>query len=209
MNAEMPPSRQGLRLLEAMLFASAEPLTELDLAERLPEGADVSALLAQLQGECAPRGVQLARAGGGWSFVTAADLAPLLARERRIEKKLSRAAIETLAVIAYNQPVTRGEIEEIRGVQLGKGTLDALFEHGWIEPRGRRETPGRPATWVTTDGFLRHFGLGTTAELPNVDELRAAGLLDTRPAIRVLQPDGGDDAGVPTVAIEPLDPDGG
>ncbi|MFO1119058.1 MAG: SMC-Scp complex subunit ScpB [Rhodospirillales bacterium] len=209
MNAEMPPGRQALRLVEAMLFASAEPLSERDLAERLPVGSDVPALLAQLQGECAPRGVQLARAGAGWSFVTAADLSPLLARERRVEKKLSRAAIETLAVIAYHQPVTRGEIEEIRGVQLSKGTLDALFEHGWIEPRGRRETPGRPVTWVITDGFLRHFGLSTTAELPNIEELRAAGLLDARPAIRVLQPDGGDEPGVPSAVAEPLDPDGG
>lgn len=209
MSAEIAAGRQLLRLLEAMLFASAEPLAERDLAERLPDGTDVPALLAQLQAECAPRGVQLTRAGAGWSFVTAADLAPLLARERRIEKKLSRAAIETLAVIAYHQPVTRGEIEEIRGVQLGKGTLDALFEHGWIEPRGRRETPGRPVTWITTDGFLRQFGLKTTTELPNIEELRAAGLLDARPAIRVLQPDGGEDAGGPSMAVEPLDPDDG
>jgi segregation and condensation protein B len=199
--------RHSLRLLEAMLFASAGPLSERDLSERLPEGVDVAPLLARLVAEYAPRGVHLIRAGLGWSFVTAPDLAPLLARERRVEKKLSRAAIETLAVIAYHQPVTRGEIEEIRGVQIGKGTLDALFDQGWIEPRGRRETPGRPALWATTDGFLLHFGLAGLADLPNVEELRAAGLLDARPAIRVLQPDAdGDDAA--EVDVDPLDPDG-
>ena len=209
MSPQAADDPQLLRLLEAMLFAAAEPLSERDLADRMPAGADVPLLLAQLANEYAPRGVQLRCAGDSWSFATAADLAPLLARERRVEKKLSRAAMETLAVIAYHQPVTRGEIEEIRGVQLGKGTLDALFEHGWIEPRGRRETPGRPATWVTTDGFLRHFGLATTAELPNAEELRAAGLLDARPAIRVLQPDGGESGGGIPAAPEPLDPDDG
>ena len=172
-----------------MLFASAEPLTERDIAEHLPEDADIPTLLAQLTREYASRGVHLLRAGNGWAFATAADLAPLLKRQRRIEKRLSRAAIETLAVIAYHQPVTRGEIEEIRGVQLSKGTLDALFEQNWIEPRGRRETPGRPAIWGTTDGFLRHFGLAALADLPAVEELRAVGLLDARPAIRVLQPE--------------------
>lgn len=207
MTRELTEDPALVRLVEAMLFASAEPLAERDLADRLPPGADIPALLTRLEREYAPRGVQLMRAGSGWSFVTAADLAPMLGRERRIEKKLSRAAIETLAVIAYHQPVTRGEIEEIRGVQLSKGALDALFEYGWIEPRGRRETPGRPATWMTTDAFLRHFGLATTRELPNLDELRAAGLLDARPAIRVLQPDGGGAEEIPPAA-EPLDPDG-
>jgi segregation and condensation protein B len=193
-------------MLEAVLFASAEPLTESVLAEHLPEDANVPALLVQLANDYATRGVRLTRAGAGWAFVTAADLAPLMTRQRRIEKKLSRAAIETLAVIAYHQPVTRGEIEEVRGVQLGKGTLDALFEHEWIEPRGRRETPGRPATWGTTDQFLRHFGLTTLADLPNVEELRVAGLLDARPAIKALQPElaATDAEGTP----EPLDPDG-
>lgn len=188
-----------------MLFASAEPLTESVVAEHLPEDANVPALLQQLAGEYATRGVRLTHAGAGWAFVTAADLAPFMTRQRRIEKRLSRAAMETLAVIAYHQPVTRGEIEEIRGVQLGKGTLDALFEHEWIEPRGRRETPGRPATWGTTDRFLRHFGLTTLADLPNVEELRVAGLLDARPAIRALQPDLA--AADTNVVPEPLDPD--
>lgn len=208
MTMEMTAEPALVRLVEALLFASAEPLAERDLADRLPPGVDIPALLTRLEQEYAPRGVHLMRAGAGWSFVTAADLAPMLARERRVEKKLSRAAIETLAVVAYHQPVTRGEIEEIRGVQLSKGTLDALFECGWIEPRGRRETPGRPATWVTTEAFLRHFGLKTTSELPNLDELRAAGLLDARPAIRVLQPDGGGAEEAPA-AEEPLDPNGG
>ena len=129
------------------------------------------------------------QAGRTWAFATAPDLAPLLARERTVEKKLSRAAIETMAIIAYHQPVTRGEIEEIRGVQVSKGTLDVLFEQGWITPKGRRETPGRPATWGTTDAFLRHFGLRVLADLPGVDEMRAAGLLDPRPAIQILRPD--------------------
>jgi segregation and condensation protein B len=206
LNPEQSRERRLLRVLEAVLFASAEPLTESALAEHLPEDADVSTLLVQLAREYASRGVRLTSAGGGWAFITAADLAPLMTRQRRIEKKLSRAAIETLAVIAYHQPVTRGEIEEVRGVQLGKGTLDALFEQDWIEPRGRRETPGRPATWGTTERFLRHFGLTTLADLPNLEELRVAGLLDARPAIGALQPDltAADADGVP----EPLDPDG-
>jgi segregation and condensation protein B len=196
-----------LRLIEAILFASAEPLGERDLAERLPEGADVPRLLSLLADDYAMRGVHLIRAGGTWAFVTAPDLAPLLERERHVEKKLSRAAIETLAIIAYHQPVTRGEIEEIRGVQLSKGTLDALFEQGWITPKGRRETPGRPVTWATTDGFLRHFGLGSPADLPGVEELRATGLLDARPAIQVLRPDDSDDAPDEGTMPEPLDPD--
>ena len=209
MTSEKPREERLLRLLEAVLFASAEPLSERDLAELLPEDADVPALLAKLGDEYASRGVQLTRAGDSWTFATAADLAPLLTRQRRIEKKLSRAAIETLAVIAYHQPVTRGDIEEIRGVQLGKGTLDTLFEHGWIEPCGRRDTPGRPAVWATTDGFLRHFGLATLSDLPSVDELRAAGLLDARPAIQVLQPEAISADARSEVVIEPLDPDGG
>ena len=199
--------RHLLRLLEAVLFASAEPLSEQELTEYLTDEANVPALLAALVGEYAARGVNLVQAGKGWCFTTAPDLAPFLIRQRRIEKRLSRAGIETLAVIAYHQPVTRGEIEEIRGVQLSKGTLDALFEQGWIEPRGRRETPGRPVAWATTDAFLRHFRLGALTDLPAREELRAAGLLDTRPAIRVLQPDSGpaedDGESVP----EPLDPD--
>jgi segregation and condensation protein B len=198
---------EALRLLEALLFASAEPMTERQIAERLPHGSKVGKLLSMLAAEYASRGVNLVRAGDTWAFQTAADLAPLLARERHVEKKLSRAAIETLAIIAYNQPVTRGDIEELRGVQLGKGTLDALFEQGWIEPKGRRETPGRPTTWATTDAFLRHFGLAALADLPGIDEMKAAGLLDLRPAIQVLHPGQDEAAESPALAAEPLDPD--
>jgi segregation and condensation protein B len=200
--------RQLLRLLEAMLFAAAEPLAERELAERLPQGANVRKLLSRLAADYADRGVRLVQAGATWAFATAPDLAPRLARERQVEKKLSRAAIETLAIIAYHQPVTRGDIEDIRGVQLSKGTLDVLFEQGWIAPKGRRETPGRPATWATTDAFLRHFGLATLSELPGVEELRAAGLLNTRPAIRVLRPDAAKAEAGESALPEPLDPDG-
>jgi len=199
--------RHLLRLLEAVLFASAEPLSEQDLTEYLTEEADVPALLSALVDEYAGRGVNLVQAGNGWCFTTAPDLAPFLTRQRRIEKRLSRAGIETLAVVAYHQPVTRGEIEEIRGVQLSKGTLDALFEQGWIEPRGRRESPGRPVTWATTDAFLRHFRLSALTDLPAREELLATGLLDSRPAIRVLQPDSDPPEGDGDSAPEPLDPD--
>jgi segregation and condensation protein B len=200
--------RQLLRLLEAMLFAAVEPLAERELAERLPQGANVRKLLSRLAADYADRGVRLVQAGATWAFATAPDLAPLLAHERQVEKKLSRAAIETLAIIAYHQPVTRGDIEEIRGVQLSKGTLDVLFEQGWIAPKGRRETPGRPVTWATTDAFLHHFGLAALSELPGVEELRAAGLLDKRPAIQVLRPDAGEAEAGDSAMPEPLDPDG-
>jgi segregation and condensation protein B len=199
--------RQWLRLVEAILFATATPLTERELAERLPAGADVRKLLALLEADYAARGVRLVRAGATWAFATAPDLAPLLATERRIETKLSRAAMETLAIVAYHQPVTRGDIEEIRGVQVSKGTLDVLFEQGWIAPKGRRETPGRPVTWATTDGFLRHFGLATLNDLPGVEDLQAAGLLDARPAIEVLRPEGAQSDGAGSAIPEPLDPD--
>ncbi len=173
-----------LRLLEAVLFAAAEPLGERELAARLPAGIDVRPLLSRLQAEYQERGVHLMRIGTGWAFRTAPDLGPLLAHERRVERKLSRAALETLAIVAYHQPVTRAEIEEIRGVQLSKGTLDVLLEEGWIRPRGRRQVPGRPMTWGTTDGFLDHFGLALLDDLPALEELRAAGLLDSRPAVQ-------------------------
>lgn len=173
---------QHLRLLEAMLFACAEPLDERTLGERLPEDADVSALLSELQTQYSGRGVQLVRRDGRWAFRTAPDLAGMLVIEQTQTKRLSRAAIEVLAIIAYNQPITRAEIEEVRGVALSKGTLDLLFEAGWIRPRGRRRTPGRPLQWGTTDGFLDHFGLESLDDLPNLRELKAAGLLDTRPA---------------------------
>jgi segregation and condensation protein B len=177
--------RQHLRLLEAVLFASAEPLSERELAQRLPEDAAIPELLAALKADYADRGVNLVRAGKTWAFRTSQDLAAVLSRDKLTERRLSRAALETLAIIAYHQPVTRAEIEEIRGVQLSKGTLDVLFDQGWIRPKGRRQTPGRPVTWGTTDTFLDHFGLESLAELPGVDELKMAGLLDARPAIQI------------------------
>ncbi len=173
----------NIRLVEALIFASAEPLTERMLANRLPEGADVKGLLKALQLIYEDRGVNLVRAGSSWAFRTAPDLAELLNKEVEVARKMSRAAIETLAIIAYHQPVTRAEIEEIRGVSISKGTLDVLLEEEWIKPRGRRQTPGRPLQWGTTDFFLDHFGLETVRDLPGLDELKAAGLLDASPAI--------------------------
>ena len=177
---------QQLRLLEAALFASAEPLSIRELARLLPEGADVGGLLSELQLLYANRGVVLERSDDRWAFRTAWDLAPLLQRERVNRRKLSRAAADVLAIIAYHQPVTRAEIEEVRGVALSRGTLDALLEAGWIQPKGRRETPGRPLTWGTTQEFLDHFALESLKDLPGIEELKAAGLLDSRPAITAL-----------------------
>lgn len=171
----------ALRLIEALLFASAEPVGDEALQARLPAGLDAARLVAELQRQYRFRGINLARVAGGWTFRTAPDLAGQLALESTPTRRLSRAQIETLAIIAYHQPVTRVEIEEIRGVALSRGTLDLLIEAGWIQPKGRRETPGRPVTWVTTDGFLKHFGLDRLSDLPNLAELKAAGLLDARP----------------------------
>ena len=171
---------EELRLLEAMLFASAEPLAEKELAERLPQGVDVHAALVRLQLDYAPRGVNLVSIGGKWTFRTATDLAWLLSKETVEARKLSRAAIETLAIVAYHQPVTRTEIEEIRGVSTSKGSLDVLLQTGWIRPRGRRKAPGRPVTYGTTDAFLSHFGLDGVGDLPGLDELKGSGLLDGR-----------------------------
>jgi len=169
---------EELRLLEALLFASAEPLDEKTLAARMPDGVDLRAALDRLQREYASRGVNLVRIAGKWTFRTAVDLAWLLARDSVEPRKLSRAATETLAIIAYHQPVTRAEIEEIRGVSASKGTLDVLLETGWIRPRGRRKAPGRPITFGTTDAFLSHFGLDSIGDLPGLDELKGTGLLD-------------------------------
>ncbi len=179
----MSERAQQLRLAEALLFAADEPLSEDALAQRLGGDADIAAVLRELAENYQPRGVNLVRLAGGWTFRTAPDLAPQLRIERPVARRLSRAAIETLAVIAYHQPVTRAEIEELRGVALGKGTLDALMEAGWVRPKGRRMAPGRPLIWVTTKGFLTHFGLATLNDLPAVDELRAAGLLDLTPPV--------------------------
>jgi len=173
---------QQLRLVEALLFAAAAPLDEPVLARHLDDAADVRALLHELAANYAGRGVNLVRLAGGWALRTAPDLAAKLRIERPVARKLSRAAVETLAVIAYHQPVTRAVIEEIRGVAIGKGTMDTLMEAGWVRPRGRRASPGRPLLWVTTPDFLVHFGLDGLSELPGVDELRAAGLLDLAPA---------------------------
>lgn len=171
---------EELRLIEALLFAAGEPLDEKTLRDRLPEGVDVAAAMRRLQADYAPRGVNLVRIGGKWTFRTANDLAWLLSREAVEPKKLSRAAIETLAIIAYHQPVTRAEIEEIRGVSTSKGTVDVLLETGWIRPRGRRKAPGRPLTYGTTEAFLAHFGLEGVGDLPGLDELKGTGLFDGR-----------------------------
>jgi segregation and condensation protein B len=171
---------EELRLLEAMLFASAEPLDEKSLAARLPQGIDVHAALVRLQEEYAPRGVNLVRIGGKWTFRTANDLSWLLSKETVETRKLSRAAIETLAIIAYHQPVTRAEIEELRGVSTSKGSVDVLLETGWIRPRGRRKSPGRPLSYGTSEAFLSHFGLDAVGDLPGLEELKGAGMLDGR-----------------------------
>jgi segregation and condensation protein B len=167
-----------LRLLEALLFAAAEPVEEKVLAKRLPPDTDMRAMLKRLALEYAPRGINLVRVGHAWAFRTANDLAWLLTHEAVEPKKLSRAAIETLAIIAYHQPVTRAEIEDIRGVAAAKGTLDVLLETGWIRPRGRRKSPGRPLTFGTTEAFLSHFGLEQLSDLPGLEELKGAGLFD-------------------------------
>ena len=174
------PRPEDLRLLEALLFAAAGPLDEKTLAARLPAEVDVRASLRALQIEYASRGVNLVRIAGKWTFRTANDLSWLLTKEAVVPKKLSRAAIETLSVIAYHQPVTRVEVEEIRGVVMSKGTFDVLMETGWIRPRGRRKTPGRPITYGTTEAFLSHFGLEALSDLPGLEELKGSGLLDGR-----------------------------
>lgn len=174
-----------LRLLEALLFAATAPLSEEDLRERMPDDADMPALLGELKEFYANRGVHLIEAGSRWCFQTAPDLSGYLRVYVTRSRKLSRAAVETMAILAYHQPITRAEIEEIRGVALSKGTLDQLFEAGWIHPKGRRETPGRPVTWATTEKFLTDFGLESLEALPGLEELKAAGLLDKRPAIQI------------------------
>ena len=177
----MSQDPQNLRILEALLFAAVEPLDEASMAELLPPECDLKALLVELEAAYAGRGVNLVRVANRWCMRTAENLSYLLRRDVEVGRKLSRAAIETLSIIAYQQPVTRAEIEETRGVATSRGTLDILLQADWIKPRGRRRTPGRPATWVTTAGFLEHFGLESLEDLPGVSDLRAAGLLDDAP----------------------------
>jgi segregation and condensation protein B len=169
---------QHLRIVEAVLFATAEPVDTDYIRSFLPEGAEVDRLLSDLQANFANRGVHLVEVAGKWHFRTADDLGYILRRESVEQRKLSKAAMETLAIIAYHQPVTRAEIEDIRGVAISKGTLDILLEVGWVKMRGRRKTPGRPVTYGTTEGFLGHFGLNEVGDLPGLQELRGAGLLE-------------------------------
>ena len=174
------------RMVEALLFAATEPISTDFLLERLPEGTDVGVILQDIQHFYAGRGVNLMRVAGKWSLRTAEDLSSLLRIERKIKRKPSRAATECLAIIAYHQPVTRSEVEEIRGVSVSRGSFDVLLEAGWIKPVGRRRTPGRPATWGTTAKFLEEFGLESVGDLPGIEELKASGLLDARPAGMVI-----------------------
>ena len=173
----------NVRILEALLFATNAPISTKELHERMPKGSDVGHALMQLQEQYKDRGVNLVNMDGQWAFRTSATVGNALVIEKNVEKKLSRAAMETLAVIAYHQPVSRPEIENIRGVATHKGTLDILMELGWIKPGKRREVIGRPLTWVTTTAFLDHFSLESITDLPGMDDLKASGLLDRRPAI--------------------------
>ena len=198
---------EDLRVVEALMFAAAEPLEESAIAARLPHGCDVQAALAELQRQYAGRGVHVAKLAGRWMFRTAPDMAWLIAREEAETKKLSRAAIETLAIVAYHQPVTRAEIEDIRGVAVAKGALDVLMEAGWVRLRGRRKAPGRPITYGTTVKFLIHFGLEQIGDLPGLDELQSAGLFEGKlpPGYGVPRPDDGEAL---RPDEEPLDPIG-
>jgi len=197
--------REAARLIEAVLFASAEPVEAAALAELVGGGVDVGEILDGLVADYRGRGVELVEVAGKWLFRTAADLAPRLARRVEEPRRLGRAALEVLAIVAYHQPVTRAEIEQIRGVTMSKGTLDQLLEAGWVKMRGRRRTPGRPITWGTTDAFLVHFGLETVRDLPGLEELKAAGLLEGQiPAgFRVPLPVEGDAL---TADEDPLEP---
>ncbi len=169
---------EAMRIAEAMLFAASEPLEEAEIARRMPEGLEVATVLSRLKQDYAARGVNLMRVGKKWFFRTAADLGWLLSKDIVEPRKLSRAALETLAIIAYHQPVTRAEIEDIRGVAISKGTMDVLIETGWVRLRGRRRAPGRPLTYGTSEAFLMHFGLEAIGDLPGLEELKGAGLFD-------------------------------
>lgn len=192
---EAPPMAEQERMVEAILFAVAEPMTSKQLADRMPHGCEVPEALVHLRKRFEGRGVQLVKVGDAWAFRTAPDLGFLMQKETVEQRKLSRAAIETLAIIAYHQPTTRAEIEEIRGVSVSRGTLDLLLEQGWIKLGRRRMTPGRPVTFIVTQEFLDQFGLESARDLPGVKELRAAGILDNRPppGVRVEEEDGDED----------------
>lgn len=205
-----PESRRlHLRMVEAILFAAREPLSEPEIAARLPAGIDIRAVLGELQAAYAGRGVNLRRSDDRWAFRTAEDLGFLLHQEVREERKLSRAALETLAIIAYHQPVTRAEIEEVRGVATAKGTLDVLLEAGWVRLRGRRRSPGRPVTFGTTPAFLDHFGLESIGDLPGLAELKGAGLLDGAlpPGLDLAPPGDVPDAAEDEEPLDPADAD--
>jgi segregation and condensation protein B len=179
---------EAMRVAEAMLFAASEPLEEAEIARRMPDGLAVGDVLVRLKQDYAARGVNLVRVGKKWLFRTAADLGWLLSKEVVEPRKLSRAALETLAIVAYHQPVTRAEIEDIRGVAISKGTMDVLIETGWVRLRGRRRTPGRPLTYGTTEAFLLHFGIEAIGDLPGLEELKGAGFLEGPQAFAVPQP---------------------
>jgi segregation and condensation protein B len=174
----MSDASEAARMVEAALFAAEEPMSADDIGDHVGPDVDVAATLDELRGHYSGRGIELVERGGRWHFQTAPDLAHILRRERDETRRLSRAAVETLAIIAYHEPVSRAEIEAIRGVQISKGTLDVLMEAGWVRPAGRREAPGRPLTYATTQNFLVHFGLESRRDLPGLDDLKAAGLLD-------------------------------
>lgn len=195
------------RMVEALIFAAAEPLDEASLALRLPPGTPVRLLIDRVAETYRGRGVNLIEVAGRWTFRTAPDLAFLLRRDTEETRRLSRAAIETLAIVAYHQPVTRAEIEAIRGVAVSRGTLDVLLETGWVKPAGRRKTPGKPLTFKTTDIFLEHFGLAQIGDLPGIEDLKAAGLVDPRQAMPVIGRD--EDLEPLEEGDEPLDFGGG
>ncbi len=196
-----------MRLLEAILFGTSEPLSERDLGARMPADADISGMLEELRGQYANRGIHIVQVGTRWAFRTAPDLGRHLRLKKTVQRKMSRAALEMLAIIAYHQPVTRAEIEEIRGVTTSRGTLDILLEAEWIKPRGRRRTPGRPVTWGVSDEFLDHFGLESVKALPGLEELKAAGILDRRPGVGLVAMEeavmGEADEDEPYEAVEP------
>jgi segregation and condensation protein B len=198
---------EHLRMTEALLFAASEPLDAKALSTSLPEGADIEAILKELQKIYENRGVTLVCVAGKWQFRTAPDLAFLLRKEKPEQKRLSRAAIETLAIIAYHQPVTRAEIEDIRGVMVSKGTVDALMEVGWVKIRGRKRTPGRPVTYGTTEAFLVQFGLESVSHLPGLDELKAAGFLEALPPSGFDVPNPSDELSPDEDPYDPDEPD--